>query len=464
MNKIITVPVNDVKLENRFNPKYFHFYESKKEMKKSSKLKFEEFGNKEYINVLSDGIHSAVTLQKEGEIKYLYVKNITEGFIDTTDNIYLAPSDLMKNLSKKLEPKDVLLTVVGRLGESAMISDYMKGIISLPRNIAFMKTNSNLLKPEFLTCFLLSRFAKEQSIMSGGGNIQGLLSLTKLKKFIFPVPSMEVQKRFADMYNETLHYQNEILQNIESAKRLLRDTLSNVRNTSDNKLGYSVDINEIKENSIWTPTLYNKNTSQLLENYKNNFETFTIQELSESIKKGNEVGSINYKDYLSKGKEDIPFIRTSDIQNYEISSFPSYYVNYDLRDELNQDFHTGDIIVNNDGRIGYTAIITSKDEGVFQSHVHRIRLRNDYKHLRNYIYICLLCEDIGGVQFEKNTVVQTTIPTLASRLKNFVIPIVDSETITIINEKVEASLKAIVLKHNKIKQIKKEINELLAYD
>src|SRR5699024_2226268 len=125
MNRIITVPVKDIITEQRFNPKYFYFYESKKNMENNNGLDFKKLGDKDYIELLTDGIHSAVSLQKEGEIKYLYVKNLKEGFLDVTDNIYIDPADILKNKNKILEPNDILLSVVGRLGESSMVSNYL---------------------------------------------------------------------------------------------------------------------------------------------------------------------------------------------------------------------------------------------------------------------------------------------------------------------------------------------------
>src|SRR5699024_7101881 len=293
MNRIITVPVKDIITEQRFNPKYFYFYESKKNMENNNGLDFKKLGNKDYIELLTDGIHSAVSLQKEGEIKYLYVKNLKEGFLDVTDNIYIDPADILKNKNKILEPNDILLSVVGRLGESAMVSNYLNIETSLPRNIAFMRTNkkTNLIKPEFLTCFFLSKFAKEQSIFSGGGNIQGLLSLTKLKKFIFPVPSMDIQDQFVKLYQKALLLQEEILDNIHSAKVLLSETLDVDNELKKKKLSFSTHASEIRSNSIWTPNLYNKNVIKTFETYNTKYEMRSLSELSIPFKKGKEIGS-----------------------------------------------------------------------------------------------------------------------------------------------------------------------------
>lgn len=463
MNRIITVPINHIVEQKRFNPKYFNFFESKSNFLKKSDLKFERLGNTDYIPELTDGIHSAVVLHDKGNIKYLYVKNIREGFIDTTDNIYLDEVIHEENIQKELKHKDVLLTVVGTLGETALVSDYLEGKTSLPRNIAFMRVDEKKVLPEFLTCYFMSKFAKEQSIFSGGGNIQGLLSLTKLRRFIFPVPDMEVQKKFKDKYSNSLNLQKKILENIKKAKDILLNELDiNMNNYSDH-ISFDTNILNLINNKIWTPTLYSEKVRLILNDIEKNHEMVQIKDIGNVIK-GDEIGSENYVDYLEKTDEDIPFIRTSDIYNYEIDSYPSKYTRYEIFEELRQDFKEGDIIFNNDGRIGYPAIITSKDKCIYQSHIRRIRLKSDYKHLRNYLFICLCTDLIGELQFAKNTVIQSTIPTLANRFEDIHIPLINEKKILEINNIVEETIKLIECKHEYIVKIKEKMNKLLNYE
>ncbi|MDU5535969.1 MAG: restriction endonuclease subunit S, partial [Anaerococcus sp.] len=203
MNKIVSVPIDDIFKEKRFNPKYFYFLENRNIMLESNKnnIDFEYLGNEDYITVLTDGIHSTVDFDKNSGIKYLYVSNLNDGFIDITDNNFLSRESLNDNPSKVLLNKDVLLSVVGRVGETALMSGYVDYETSLPRNIAFMRTNNNKLLPEFLTCYFLSDFARQQCVYSGGGNLQKLISLTKLRKFVFPVVKMEIQEEFGQLYN-----------------------------------------------------------------------------------------------------------------------------------------------------------------------------------------------------------------------------------------------------------------------
>ena len=124
-------------------------------------------------------------MESHGKIKYLYTHSLKNGFIDITDNIFLNTSDHTKNISKKIKNNRVLLSVVGTLGNVAMFSDYIQYECSLPRNIAYIDTNKTKILPEYLTCYFLSDFGMKQCLYSGGGNVQGLISLTKLKNLRF---------------------------------------------------------------------------------------------------------------------------------------------------------------------------------------------------------------------------------------------------------------------------------------
>ena len=78
------------------------------------------------------------------------------------------------------------------------------------------------------------------------------------------------------------------------------------------------------------------------------WQTVPLGEIA-TAKKGNEVGSANYNKYLDKKDTDIPFIRTSDLVNYEVDQFPDFYIPEEIYQELKQDIKAGDVLFNNAG-------------------------------------------------------------------------------------------------------------------
>jgi len=167
-----------------------------------------------------------------------------------------------------------------------------------------------------------------------------------------------------------------------------------------------------------------------------------------SVKRGHEVGSKYY------GNGNIPFVRTSDIVNWEIKIDPIKCVPEEVYEKYKkrQDIRENDILLVTDGTflIGRTAIVTSLDKKlVIQSHIRRIRCLKPDK-LHPYLLLYLLNTDIVQKQIEEKTFVQATISTIGERLYEVVIPIptdkstveeIISEVSEIIKMKVEARIK-----------------------
>jgi type I restriction enzyme M protein len=144
------------------------------------------------------------------------------------------------------------------------------------------------------------------------------------------------------------------------------------------------------------------------------------------LKKGHEVGSEAY------GTGDIPFVRTSDINNYEISIDPTKGVSEDIyeRYRVSQNLRSGDILMINDGRyrIGRTAILTENTvRCVVQSHIRILSLAEGAR-FNPFELLYLL--NLPGVQHQiRNLVfVQSTLGSLGSRVREIKIPLPDQQS------------------------------------
>jgi type I restriction enzyme M protein len=232
-------------------------------------------------------------------------------------------------------------------------------------------------------------------------------------------------------------------------------------NLQPSRFGFTVRLSEIR-NHIFIPSYYNPETAQKLKQLEETgkYKLVSIGELVKrgiiSVKKGHEVGSKYY------GMGDVPFVRTSDIVNWEIKIDPiksipeEVYQQYKKR----QDIGENDILLVTDGTflIGRTAIVTPIDKKiVIQSHITRIKCLKP-EELHPYLLLYLLNTEIVQKQIEDKTFVQATISTIGERLYEIIIPIpTDNDTAAkIINEvseiikmKVEARKKMESLIRNK---------------
>lgn len=140
-----------------------------------------------------------------------------------------------------------------------------------------------------------------------------------------------------------------------------------------------------------------------------------------SMSTGDEVGKLAY------GSGEIPFVRTSDLSNWEIKLDPKQGVSREIYEVLRekQDVQPGDVLMVKDGTylIGTCAIVTKYDtEMVFQSHIYKIRVQsNDL--LDPYLLLAILSSRVVQKQIKAQSQTQDIINSLGSRVHNVVLPI-----------------------------------------
>ncbi len=195
-------------------------------------------------------------------------------------------------------------------------------------------------------------------------------------------------------------------------------------------LGFSFPFNNVK-NYIVIPEYYNPDIERELKKLESSgdYELISIQALIDkkiiSIKRGNEIGSRFY------GLGDIPFVRTTDIVNWEIKIDPVKCVPEEVYNKYKrrQDVKPGDILFVNDGTflIGRSAMVTELDTKiVIQSHIRKIRVLEPSK-LDPYLLFYLLNTNIVKKQVDAKTFIQATISTLGNRLNEIILPIPKDE-------------------------------------
>lgn len=154
-------------------------------------------------------------------------------------------------------------------------------------------------------------------------------------------------------------------------------------------------------------------------------ETMSIGQLVQNrvlaVKKGNEVGSEAY------GTGGIPFIRTSDINNWEVSLNPTNGVSEEIYAKYRklQSLRANDILLVADGRyrIGKTAILHEQDcKSIAQSHFRIITVKEvgilDPYELLYILSLPEILDEMRGLIF-----IQSTLGSLGKRLRELALPI-----------------------------------------
>ncbi len=228
----------------------------------------------------------------------------------------------------------------------------------------------------------------------------------------------------------------------EQGKKILDDDLPiiaqnfnahlNATSLQPSHLGFGVQLEDIKE-YIFIPEYYNPEIKLELQRIETSgkYHLRSIGELIAAevleVRRGNEIGSQFY------GTGSVPFVRTTDIVNWEIKLDPIKAVADEVYEQYRkaQDIKVHDILFVNDGTflIGRTAMVTRLDvKIIIQSHLRKIRVLKPEIISPFYLFY-LLNSKIVKKQIEAKTFVQATISTIGNRLNEVILPIATSKDI-----------------------------------
>jgi len=379
--------------------------------------------------------------------------NIKRGILDLT-NLSFIDKEAHRNILKTsiVKPFDILIAMTGTVGAIALLPSIIEEA-NISQNVVRIRIDEewkNKISPEYLLTILNSKFGQIQ--------IQGLLTstnqkyLNQIKIGEIKIPILENLNEVVKIYRKINSYENEAYLKITQAKQIFEEEIKiNQQKIKEEKI-YSVDSGNLTDSLI--PKFYYPKYINTLKELKEKFKTIKLGEIAD-IKRGDEVGSDNYKKYLDKGDSDVPFIRTSDIVNYEIDDYPDYYISEEIYKELNQDVKEGDILYTKDGKIGLTAMMTKEDKCILASGIARIRIKKD---LDPYYIFLVLTTEIGLYQALQRVVIAATLPHLhPERLAEIKIPIISEEKQKEISKLVK---EAFDLKAEKKELIKKALQEV----
>ncbi len=214
-----------------------------------------------------------------------------------------------------------------------------------------------------------------------------------------------------------------LLDDIPTIRRRYQDTLAGRVTTSDH-LGFVLSSDQLK-NRVLVPKYYNPEIDAELVRLRRTHDLIAVGDLLKnkqlSVDTGIEIGKMAY------GTGTIPFIRTSDISNWEIKADFKHGISQDIFDELRSkvDVLPGDILMVRDGTylIGITAVVTESDVPMlFQSHIYRLRVSPDCG-LDPWLLFACLNAPITKRQIRAKQFTQDIIDTLGKRLFEVVLPI-----------------------------------------
>ena len=453
---IKSIGFDELQHADRFDARYFFLQDTIDRFSKNKNIQLVDLGEKELLLEITDGEHAGQTFVHDG-IRFIKNSSVKDFDISLTDGFYITEYKHSLLQRSALKSNDILFTTIGHLGSATIVPEDF-GEANINQNLVRMKINDATIDPYYLAAFLNSSFVRKQIDCLFTGNIQKILTYPKIKKIKIIKAKDSIQKQIRKHYLEAIKFGNDAWESIVCAKNAIRKRLGLDAFLPINTFTYDVDYKSVK-NGLWTPKYYFPKYVSTIEYLQNNFKCKPLSKLIK-YKSGDEVGSDSYNSYLNKKDTDVPFIRTSDIYNYQYDICPDNFVDFETYEDLHQNIEVGNILFSNDGKIGMTTMISQDNPIIVQSHINIIKL-NTTEITPDYLYAILMIDEINLYQSDKCTVIQSTIPTLAKRLNEFVIPILDYDIIAEVTGLIKQANRFFDQKRDKIKEIQSSIEQLI---
>lgn len=139
-----------------------------------------------------DGTHDSPKESHEG-FPLVTSKNIKNGKIDLLNTYLISESDYnFVNQRSKVDQWDILFSMIGTIGESAIVKEQPKYAI---KNVGLFKTHGNQLLASWIYYYFHSLQAKEEMNACMKGSTQQYISLTDLRNFPIEMPSEDYQRK-----------------------------------------------------------------------------------------------------------------------------------------------------------------------------------------------------------------------------------------------------------------------------
>jgi type I restriction enzyme M protein len=197
------------------------------------------------------------------------------------------------------------------------------------------------------------------------------------------------------------------------------------KNFEASNLGFVLEKSNLRSN-VLCPRYYDPQITIELDRLARTHSLVAFGDLAArgivAVATGDELGKLAY------GTGNVPFIRTSDISNWELKADHKHGVDRKLYESLKrkQDVQAGDILMVKDGTylIGICAIISEADtEILYQSHIFKIRVRPNEIGLDPYLLLAVISSPVVQRQVKAKQFTQDIIDSLGERLYELVLPI-----------------------------------------
>lgn len=457
--KTFDISIQTIISNKRLEPRFYRVFTQFQKIENSWIYSILNLWDKKILKKITDWEHAWQVFVKKW-VRFLKNSSVRDFSINLLDDFFITEQKHIKQKRSSLKSLDILFTTIWHLWSTCIVPENFWEA-NINQNMVKMEVDNDFIDPYYLTAYLNSNATKRQIWSLFTWNIHSILTYPKIKSIKVIIPSEDFEKEISRKYKLAFQKDQEAMILIKKAQDIFyKEIWINFQEINPKKI-FEINMSSFRDNDLWTPKFSYPLYNTTLALIKSKWKIVTLWEIA-TIKKWDEVWSGNYIEYLNKKDTDIPFIRTSDLVNYEIDPSPDNFVDEMIYSELKQDNQEWDILFTKDWKIGMTAFITKNDKCILAGWLIKLRLKQiakKYNITSEYLFIALETKEIWKYQAEMMTVIASTIPHLREgRIESFIIPLLNKEVIDEITELVK---EAFLLKDEKkllIREIRKAID------
>ena len=381
--------------------------------------------------------------------RYVRGKDVKEFFLLDDDNVYIPEKDFERLKKYSLKEKDILVSVVGTLGNAAIADSSVTSAIFSCKSTVF-RTNS--INPYYFITYLNSRYGYELLKRSVRGAVQTGLNIDDLKSLPVFIPSQKEQELIASLVLNAIqeHYNSKAF--YSQAEDMLLEELGLKDFKAEEELSYIVNLSDVKSAHRVDADYFQPKYERIIKK----IEKQNIRQLGElvSMKKGFEPGSEEYK---NEGKL---FIRVSSVSKHGVIDKDQKFLTRELYETLKKDFEpkAGEILLTKDATPGIAHFLKEPIEGIIASGIMRLKLKGNIE--AEYLALCIN-SIIGQMQIERDAGGSVIAHWKPEQIKKLQVPILPKPTQQKIADSVRQSHEARKKAKELLEKAKKEVEELI---
>ncbi|MFH1170712.1 MAG: restriction endonuclease subunit S [Candidatus Vogelbacteria bacterium] len=181
---------------------------------------------------------------KNGKCRYIRGKDVKDFFLTDNDNVYIPEKDFKRLNKYALQNEDILVSVVGTLGNVSIVDDYILPAIFSCKSTVFRTKSIN---PYYFISYLNSKYGKKLLERSVRGAVQTGLNINDLKDLLIFVPSPNTQKEIGEIVEKSKMELENSKSLYSQAENLLLEELGLKDYKSENELWNVVNLSEVKK-------------------------------------------------------------------------------------------------------------------------------------------------------------------------------------------------------------------------